>query len=421
MVRFIESAHGGQANRLLQAVLADLRDPVCIAGCRALGLIDKVVTGPLWRKLSESSVSVLEMGSVYTEMKAMFDSWSGDSHALIEGSATLKEASVMHFDEVWNALIESNATDVMTQELLQLLFAAFSVTTQRMLLDHLPGGKYHVVADTVMVQETASVPTTNVAPERDFAILDRLMQEKPKASHVALESMILYSHNKTSSWLEKQSYEEKEKLLRTAQTLAPTIRAKFKARRQEIEVRREKALMKKQEDIARKQLQTVRERERITKEIEQLGGLWINRAKVENGLKPLKKTAKMKAPKLQINFRRKVLGQSHPDKSFFLFSHNRKQHSVDQLKKNLYQLLAVGEENPTISIEDVVQQPELLVGCRVKHRFETDRELVWYERTVLQMNSETQEFQVAYDNEDDICCFPLLDDIASGDLLISSM
>ena len=41
MVRFIESAHGGQANHLLQAVLADLRDPVCIAGCRALGLIDK--------------------------------------------------------------------------------------------------------------------------------------------------------------------------------------------------------------------------------------------------------------------------------------------------------------------------------------------------------------------------------------------
>ena len=121
----------------------------------------------------------------------------------------------------------------MTQELLQLLFATFSVTTQRLLLDHLPGGKYHVVADTVMVQEIASVSTTNVAPELDFAILDRLMWEKPNASHVALESMILYSHNKTSSWLEKQSHEEKGKLLRMAQTFAPTIRAKFKARRQE--------------------------------------------------------------------------------------------------------------------------------------------------------------------------------------------
>ena len=68
----------------------------------------------------------------------------------------------------------------------------------------------------------------------------------------------------------------------------------------------------------------------------------------------------------------------------------------------------MGEENPIISIEDVVQQPELLVGCRIKHRFETDRELVWYESTVLQMDSETKEFQVAYDDEDDICCFPLI-------------
>ena len=65
----------------------------------------------------------------------------------------------------------------------------------------------------------------------------------------------------------------------------------------------------------------------------------------------------------------------------------------------------MGEENPIISIEDV-QQPKLLVGCRIKHRFETDQELVWYEGTVLQMDSETKEFQVAYD--DDICCFPLM-------------
>ena len=66
----------------------------------------------------------------------------------------------------------------------------------------------------------------------------------------------------------------------------------------------------------------------------------------------------------------------------------------------------MSEESPTISIEDCFQQPELLVGCRIKHRFETDRELVWYEGTVLQMNSETKELQVAYD-DDDICCFPL--------------
>lgn len=49
-------------------------------------------------------------------------------------------------------------------------------------MDHLPGGMYNSITDALMVEETASVPTTNVAPERDFAVLDRMIREKPNAS-----------------------------------------------------------------------------------------------------------------------------------------------------------------------------------------------------------------------------------------------
>ena len=42
-----------------------LMNPMLIAACRALGLIDKIVTGLLWRRLEESSISVLEMGYTY--------------------------------------------------------------------------------------------------------------------------------------------------------------------------------------------------------------------------------------------------------------------------------------------------------------------------------------------------------------------
>ena len=107
-MNFIESVHGGQANHLLQAVLADLKDPMYIAGCRALGLIDKVVTGPLWRKLRESPILVLEIGSVYCELKTKFDSWSVDASAVIEGSAVLEHANIVRRDEVWSTLTESN-------------------------------------------------------------------------------------------------------------------------------------------------------------------------------------------------------------------------------------------------------------------------------------------------------------------------
>lgn len=198
MVHFIESVHGRQANHLLQAVLADPQKPVYTAGCRALGLTDKVITGPLWRKMKESLVSVFQMGVVYCDIKTKFDAWSNDAHTLIEGSTHLQHANFVHIDDVWSALVESNASDTMTIEVLQLLISAFSITSQRLLIDHLPGEKYHSVDDPVLVQETATVPTINATCH-----LDRLIRQKPNACIVALESMILYSQNRSSSWLDQ--------------------------------------------------------------------------------------------------------------------------------------------------------------------------------------------------------------------------
>ena len=42
------------------------------------------------------------------------------------------------------------------------------------------GTEFHSVIDTAIIDETKSVPPANVCPEHQFAILDRLMSEKPK-------------------------------------------------------------------------------------------------------------------------------------------------------------------------------------------------------------------------------------------------
>ena len=36
-------------NQLLKAVFSDIQVPEFVAGCRALGLISKIITGPFWR------------------------------------------------------------------------------------------------------------------------------------------------------------------------------------------------------------------------------------------------------------------------------------------------------------------------------------------------------------------------------------
>ena len=425
MISFIETVHGHQANRLLQAVLADLRNPVYITGCRALGLIDKVITGPLWRKMMESSMSILQISNIYSEMKSKFDLWKEDAATVTKGEAFLDSAVEVHMNEVWKALVEPSCSDAMTAELLQLLFGAFSLTTQRMLLDHLPGGQYHSVTDGHLIEETVSVPTTNVAPERDFAIFDKLLREKPNATSIALESMILFSHNKTSRWLDQKTSMGREKLIQTARTIVAAIRETFRGRKKDIEKRQAEVVVERQRETERLQHKKQQEREKLIKEIDAIGGLWTNLNAVSSGSgldKIKKKTAKVKALKIQLKFQQKVLCQSCSDQSLFKFSQNRKQYTIDQLTSNLLKLLeesSITNETSVLATKEkeILLKPQLLVGKRINHRFVESGELVWYKGTVLQM-LDTREFEVMYDEEDDICCFSLLDDIKNGDLLI---
>ena len=65
--------HPGTLNRLLQAVLSDLQVSHFLAGARALGIIDKVITGPFWRHHKSSTVSVLEMSDTCYKMRSKFE------------------------------------------------------------------------------------------------------------------------------------------------------------------------------------------------------------------------------------------------------------------------------------------------------------------------------------------------------------
>ena len=76
-------------NRLLRSVKADLCVPELIAGCKALGLIDKLVTGPLWRTLEDSSISILKMSDKYAEKERKFIACSVDSSMLLTGDKSL--------------------------------------------------------------------------------------------------------------------------------------------------------------------------------------------------------------------------------------------------------------------------------------------------------------------------------------------
>ena len=67
MLYYLTASHGA-LNLLLQAVLSDLKVPQYIAGRRALGIVDKLITSPLWRHLKLTTTSVLNMSDIYADM-----------------------------------------------------------------------------------------------------------------------------------------------------------------------------------------------------------------------------------------------------------------------------------------------------------------------------------------------------------------
>ena len=142
MKEYLWHHHPGALNRFLQAILSDLQVSHFIAGARTLGIIDNVITGPFWRHL-ESSLVILEMSDTYCKMKSNFEKWSKDAQAVMDNEDLLFPEFTNTDDPVAKVLFQSSQDDVMTQDILQLLFQSFVITLQRLLVDHLPGGIYN--------------------------------------------------------------------------------------------------------------------------------------------------------------------------------------------------------------------------------------------------------------------------------------
>ena len=60
---------GHELNRLTRSVLHDLKTPIYVAGCKALGFILEFVTTPLWDLLEDKTIHVLQMCQYYLMLK----------------------------------------------------------------------------------------------------------------------------------------------------------------------------------------------------------------------------------------------------------------------------------------------------------------------------------------------------------------
>ena len=259
-------------NDLLKSISFDVREKAFLSSIRALGIIDKQITGPLWRVI-EGTRSILDLNPYLEKLQSKLSELSQDASSLLQGELIFPDIPI-HKDEIFESLFAHSGdpmVEMYTQMALELSLSGMLLILERQAKDQLPGGKFYEagVGDQM---RGAAVPTTNTCSERDFAQLDMLMRLKPSASTVSYEAIIMWSNNKTSAWLNSMSSSAKSTVLNEARKNAPEMTLKFRERQRTLYEKKLMILRQKQEKKAQQETKQYTQKVRLTTKIHEVGG-----------------------------------------------------------------------------------------------------------------------------------------------------
>ena len=382
MKNFLES-HGSE-NRLLKSILFDLKSFEFLAGVKALGLISKFITSPLWTVLETKEISIVDMNEKYLELLTFIDDASRNVRNFMAGELFLFGQDYIEKGPILDALIGTDSFDNSVEIFLQVILPALSKLSKHLFKEHLPGGVLTSISNE-MKDTVRNAPKTSCFTESVFGQLDHLLKTKPNISTLAAEASIMFLNNKTLAWLENKESTDRENLIKTASKSVKRIREKDKSRLYEIQESRRIAMnekIRKREELKQAKIER---QEQYTKDI-LFHGLWQSELEIENMLKSYeRKGDKIEALKAQLKFRKDVLQQIPNNKTVFNFSKSeegktlRKSLDVDELKENLKKLV----KQAVVKDSESDIERHILVGKRVKHRFSTDEGDKWYTRKVI--------------------------------------
>lgn len=459
-------------NDLLKSVNFDIREAAYVSSIRALGIIDKLITGPFW-KIIEMVPNIIALNPYLDALKTKLEIFCKDSSTLLTGEQVFPDIQI-NKDEIYQSLfsdVDDPILDTYTQMALELAAGGMLLILERQAKDQLPGGKFFEPSVTDQMR-AASVPTTNTCSERDFAQLDILMRLKPSASTECYESIIMWTNNKTSQWLGNLESSEREKILSDARTSAPAMMHFFKKKQIDLYNKKLQLLKIRQEKKVSKENKEYTQKVKLTAKLGELGGLWLSADDVEKYKVSIrtdgKKDMLREAIITQLQFRKQVLNSKGP-KDKFQQQTKGHQYTVSELENNLKDIIDTNKNQETEEVSDntlkyksldeinvniesakcklakkleenrqkikinqqqillpqYILSPQSLVGKHIKQKFKLPgtREVEWFCGLVTKLDKENgrkSKYFVKYEGEDDECCFPLLIDIDNGDLIITS-
>ena len=103
-MEFLDSACPN-SNKLLKAIQTNLANNTVLSQCHALGVIDKIITGPLFRMMEQKDKNILSLNDQWMLLVEYLDDNSENPTALLNGDAVFTdEAGTITKDHLYYSL-----------------------------------------------------------------------------------------------------------------------------------------------------------------------------------------------------------------------------------------------------------------------------------------------------------------------------
>ena len=325
----------------LDPVLPLFKDPICRAQLRFLGLVDQLITGPLWR-IAETAADLCSTSSLVSCIVSFIEKAIADPSQFLSGvPPVLPYDPGFQVFNVGGVLLKGLSTVSPSAELVTVAkkgLLAMHTYLSGVYGDHLPGGVYHNASLDVTV-ETKSTPSTNRSVESAFAFMDRLYARAPNMRHFRREASTLFTLNHTRDWLDSLSVDERTAIVTRAfheckgvEVEAKETSSKVSGKvRERMETKR--AEMKDQAKKGEVKLSS------LVTTVASTGVVW-HESSLVSILQPLGQTAAISMVKTQLRYRKTIMNQIPSDPKLYRFSLDGKPLSLSELSSNLSLLLS---------------------------------------------------------------------------------
>ncbi|XP_076308437.1 uncharacterized protein LOC143223841 [Tachypleus tridentatus] len=219
------------SNKKLQALSADLSDPLVVRFIQAMAVVFIQVTGPFWNLLEDGSVPYVSLCNFIQPLHAYLEAASEDPSIFFneDSSACLRT----HRGHSIQLYIQSGLLTAFypehEAELKQTPAAAsrgLIKTVQMQLKDFLSRGCYGNLPSTQLLEYTTFSHKTNLACEHHFGSLDSSMKRRPNCTlhHHSTLHLLKRNHTAIKTWFTGLSDDKKKELWSRARANARSLR-----------------------------------------------------------------------------------------------------------------------------------------------------------------------------------------------------